>query len=180
MIPSKYTFCDQSHLNLFAPQPAPTTHLLTCSKCQSRNQAYATFCHSCGCSIEPPLREDPRNNTITVGGKSTAQVTLNLMIKTFCPKTLKFFLKLWKVLLTLGSNPEKNKVDVCFLNLLKCNQSWHVATWLHQCSKCKVCILKLYHVVSPYLLNSFFVMLWDHYFKLMVLFLPFGWIDHSN
>ena len=57
-------------------QPAPTISLLTCSKCHATNQAYATFCHSCGCMIGAPPRNDPRNNGITVGGRSTSQVRI--------------------------------------------------------------------------------------------------------
>lgn len=62
-------FCDWC-----GAKPAPTTSVLKCSRCMAANQAYSTFCHSCGVMIEPPMRQDIRNNGITVGGRATSQV----------------------------------------------------------------------------------------------------------
>ncbi|XP_041468283.1 double zinc ribbon and ankyrin repeat-containing protein 1-like [Lytechinus variegatus] len=65
---------DARYCDWCGAKPAPTTSLMTCSRCKAANQAYSSFCHSCGVLIEPPIRNDPRNNGITVGGKHTSQV----------------------------------------------------------------------------------------------------------
>eukprot|EP00057_Strongylocentrotus_purpuratus_P028225 XP_011682699.1 PREDICTED: double zinc ribbon and ankyrin repeat-containing protein 1 [Strongylocentrotus purpuratus] len=65
---------DARYCDWCGAKPAPTTSLMTCSRCKAANQAYSSFCHSCGVLIEPPVRNDPRNNGITVGGKHTSQV----------------------------------------------------------------------------------------------------------
>ncbi|XP_072032522.1 double zinc ribbon and ankyrin repeat-containing protein 1-like isoform X2 [Amphiura filiformis] len=65
---------DARYCDWCGAKPAPTISLLNCSKCRATNQAYSTFCHSCGCMIGAPPRADPRNNGITVGGRSTSQV----------------------------------------------------------------------------------------------------------
>ncbi|XP_072169179.1 double zinc ribbon and ankyrin repeat-containing protein 1-like [Diadema setosum] len=65
---------DARYCDWCGAKPAPTTSLLTCSRCKAANQAYSSFCHSCGVLIEPPLRADPRNSNITVGGKAPYQV----------------------------------------------------------------------------------------------------------
>ncbi|XP_063958666.1 double zinc ribbon and ankyrin repeat-containing protein 1-like [Lytechinus pictus] len=65
---------DARYCDWCGAKPAPTTSLMTCSRCKAANQAYSSFCHSCGVLIEPPVRNDARNNGITVGGKHTSQV----------------------------------------------------------------------------------------------------------
>ncbi|XP_071963794.1 double zinc ribbon and ankyrin repeat-containing protein 1-like [Antedon mediterranea] len=65
---------DARYCDWCGSKPSPSLTFLNCSKCNASNQPYATFCHSCGCFTSPPVRHDPRNNGITVGGRSPSQV----------------------------------------------------------------------------------------------------------
>ncbi|PIK58542.1 hypothetical protein BSL78_04567 [Apostichopus japonicus] len=65
---------DARYCDWCGAKPAPVTSVLKCTRCMAANQAYSTYCHSCGVMIEPPVRQDIRNNSVTVGGRATTQV----------------------------------------------------------------------------------------------------------